>query len=345
MQSLKEFPNFTPQVLEYLAKKGYSRTESMLRKESAFQDAEGRPIISRAEDAGGDMYPRAYELISRWIETVLDIYKTELRRLLWPLFVYSFTTLAVDFYPKEAEKFYHDYNDRFEKEHQDDLRALSNIRLPEHVQSNHIAQLYRTNRYRITLTNSAYSLLTQYLEAKDLEGGSVVNQLLATHFNLVTVDRAAAGGDRSLARILSKSAEDDVPPEDEGIPGHNPGSANTDRNAPPVLTKLSLGPMSMEADMMEDVKAELEDHDAVHPPAAGRSSLVDEFEQRIKKEPIDDAPSRDAIPFPPSLARDVAMEVQRIKENRDRFKIEGRTGGVGPGVSVTMFTFHNTFDR
>ena len=33
------------------------------------------------------------------------------------------------------------------------------------------------------------------------------------------------------------------------------------------------------------------------------------------------------------------MEVQRIKENRDRFRIEGRSGGVGPGVSVTMFTF------
>lgn len=337
--------NIVPQVLEYLAKKGYSRTESMLRKESAFQDAEGRPIISRAEDAGGEMYPRAYELISRWIETVLDIYKIELRRLLWPLFVYSFTTLAVDFYPKETEKFYQDYKNRFEKEHPDDLRALSNIRLPEHVQSNHIAQLYRSNRYRVSLTNSAYSLLTQYLEAKDMEGGSVVNQLLATHFNLVTFDRAAAGGDRSITRLLSRRPEEDVPPEDEGIPGHNPGSANTDRNAPPVLTKLSLGPLSHDPDMMEDVKAELEDQDAANPPLHGRNSLVEEFEQRIKREPTDDAPSRDAIPFPPSLAVDVAMEVQRIKENRDRFKIEGRTGGVGPGVSVTMFTFHNTFDR
>lgn len=41
------------------------------------------------------------------------------------------------------------------------------------------------------------------------------------------------------------------------------------------------------------------------------------------------------------------MEVQKVKENRDRFKIDGRdgrTGGVGPGLSVTMFTFHNTFD-
>ena len=318
----------------------------MLRKESAFQDAEGRPIVQRAEDAGGDMYFRAYDLLSRWTDTVLDIYKYELKRLLWPIFVYSFTSLAADFYTKEAERFFQSYRERFEKEHQDDLRALSPIRLPEHVESNSIAQLYRTNRYRVTLTISAYSLLTQYLEARDLDGGSVINHLLANHFNLVTVDRAAAGGDRSLARILAKRTEDqDIPPEDEGIPGHNPGSANTDKNAPPVLTKLALGPMQMDSDLMEDVKAELEDHDASHPPAPGRGSLVEEFEQQIKREPTDDAPSRDAIPFPPSLARDVAMEVQRIKENRDRFKIEGRTGGVGPGVSVTMFTFHNTFDR
>ena len=36
------------------------------------------------------------------------------------------------------------------------------------------------------------------------------------------------------------------------------------------------------------------------------------------------------------------MEVTKIRENRDRLKIEARTGGIGPGVSVVMYTFHNT---
>ncbi|PSK54088.1 Transcription initiation factor TFIID subunit 5 [Elsinoe australis] len=333
------------QVLEYLGKKGYNRTEAMLRKESSRQDADGRPIASRAEESGGDMYISAFDLVLRWSETVLDIYKVELKRLLWPLFVYSFTNLAVDFYPKEAEKFFNTYKDRFEKEFEDDLRALSNIRLPEHVQNNETAKLYRGNKYRLTLSTAAFSLLIQYLESKDTEGGSVINTLLSNYFNIITVDRAVAGQERSLARILASRFEDrDVPAEDEGIPGHNPGSANTSKDAPPVLTKLNLAPMPMEQDLMEDVKAELEEQDASDPPAAGKNTLVEEFEKRIKQEPLDDAPSRDAIPYPPSLARDVAMEVQRIKENRDRFKIEGRTGGVGPGVSVTMFTFHNTYD-
>jgi transcription initiation factor TFIID subunit 5 len=39
------------------------------------------------------------------------------------------------------------------------------------------------------------------------------------------------------------------------------------------------------------------------------------------------------------------MEVQKIKENRDRLKIDSRTGGIGPGLSVVMYTFHNTSDN
>lgn len=334
------------QVLEYLAKKGYNRTEAMLRKESAHQDSEGRPLISRAEDAGGEMYERAYNLIFSWIEKSLDIYKGELGRLLWPIFVHSFLTLAVEHYPRQAQLFFKTYSERFQKEHPDDIRALQNISLPEHVQSNHVAQLYRNNLYRLTLSNSAYSTFIQFLESSDVEGGSVILQVVQTHLHVVSKDRIALGQERSLARIMAGHGENfEAPAEDEGIPGHNPGSANTDKNAPPVLTKLALAPMPMELDLMEDVKAELQDHDATHPPPPGRNTLLEEFEQRIKQEPNDDAPSRDGIPYPPSLARDVAMEVQRIKENRDRFKIEGRTDGVGPGVSVTMFTFHNTFDR
>ena len=48
------------QVIEYLSKKGYSRTEAMLRTESAYQDAEGRTIHTRLEDMGGRKYGSAF---------------------------------------------------------------------------------------------------------------------------------------------------------------------------------------------------------------------------------------------------------------------------------------------
>lgn len=48
------------QVIEYLSKKGYSRTEAMLRVESATQDADGRPPPARVEDTGGLKYGKAF---------------------------------------------------------------------------------------------------------------------------------------------------------------------------------------------------------------------------------------------------------------------------------------------
>lgn len=48
------------QVIEYLSKKGYNRTEAMLRVESAAQDAEGRPPPARVEDTGGLKYAKAF---------------------------------------------------------------------------------------------------------------------------------------------------------------------------------------------------------------------------------------------------------------------------------------------
>lgn len=334
------------QVLEYLSKKGYTKTEAMLRRESANHDQEGRPIISRAEDAGGEKYLRAFELLRTWIEDNLELYKPELRRLLWPVFVYSLLNLAAEFYTKDSDRFYRAYSEMFRQEHQDDLRVLQGVKLPEHLDASHVAKIYRNNKYRLTLSATAFNNLMQFLETKDPDGGAVIVLLLQTYMHIVTVDRAALGADRSLSAMLARGgADDDMPAEDEGIPGHNPGSANTDPNAPPVLAKLSLGPLPMDPDAMEDVRAELLEEDARNPPGPGQSSLVDVLDKQIKREPTEEAPPRDRVPLPPSLARDVAMEVQKIRENRDRFKIEGKTGGVGPGVSVVMYTFHNTFDR
>lgn len=46
-------------VIEYLSKKGYNRTEAMLRQESASQDVEGKPIETRVENSGGLKYGKA----------------------------------------------------------------------------------------------------------------------------------------------------------------------------------------------------------------------------------------------------------------------------------------------
>ncbi len=66
--------NYSWQVIEYLMKKGYARTEQVLRQESAQVDKDGRPMIERNE-YGNEKYIKAFELLSGWIDSNLDIYK------------------------------------------------------------------------------------------------------------------------------------------------------------------------------------------------------------------------------------------------------------------------------
>lgn len=263
----------------------------------------------------------------------------------WPVFVYSFLKLVTNYRPSESRAYFTAFKESFEAEWPDDLRALEPIALPEHVESNETAKLYLNNRYRLSMNEMAFNNLIIFLESKEKEGTRHMVQILTQNCRVITGQRSAEN-ESGLARLLNRAkAIEDFPAEDEGIPGHHPGSANADTKAGPhVLQRLQLGPLPMEPELMGDVRGELEEEDAKNPPPEGQSSLVQHFEQQIKREESEDAPTRAQIPLPASTARDVAMEVQKIKENRDRFKVEGRTGGVGPGVSVVMFTFHNTFD-
>jgi transcription initiation factor TFIID subunit 5 len=259
--------------------------------------------------------------------------------------VYSFLELVEAFYTKDSRVFFDTYRQIFENEHEDDLRRLRPLSLPEHLEDSQIVKIYHGAKYRVTLSQVAFFNLIHFLENKEREGGAVIISILQRRLNVVTVEHAA-DDQSSLTKLLDRARNgEDHPAEDEGIPGHNPGSANTDRNAgSTVLTKLKLGPLPMEPELLGDVRMELAEADAKNPPANGQISLSELFEHQIKREESEDAPSRSDVPLPPSLARDVAMEVQKVRENRDRFKIESKTGGVFPSVSVVMFTFHNTYD-
>jgi transcription initiation factor TFIID subunit 5 len=334
-------------VLEYLSKKGYVRTEAMLRKESEPQP-NSQTIAANSVEAGGAKYTKAFELLRKYIEDNLDLYRPELKKLLWPVFVYSFLDLVRDYFTKDAENYFAAYQGIFERDHEEDIKTLRQVRLPAHLQESRIAKLYLDNKYRITLTTMPFFNLIQFVEAKHYEGGSAILDITRDHLNIVTVDRTATV-EKSIAAILaSGQREDELPAEDEGIPGHAPGHPLTSRHDPDAdaaRIRLQLGTYPQEEDLQDDVRAALQDEDAKAAPRPGQPSLLDEFEQRIKREPTDDGPSRDIVPLPPSLARDVSMEVQKIAEYRDRYKMESRTGGVGPAVSVTMYTFHNTYDR
>jgi transcription initiation factor TFIID subunit 5 len=343
-----------------LLKRGFNRTEAVFRQESSKLGPDGRPMPSKMEDHGPKRFLKAFNLLKDWVDNNLDIYKVsfsrlagylpclhslqfELSKLLWPVFVYSWLQLIDQNYAEDAKILVRAVTPVFENVHADDLKAFSTITLPEHAKESALVKPYRDNKYRIPLNQYVAGNLFHFLEREAENGGTVIGYILQTYCLL---DSAVRGPIEpfSFEAIYRRAQNMDLDEIDsqEGIPGVFTGRGNKDLlNGEP----LTLGPLPMDGELREDVRAELEDEDQRNPPKDGKPSLVNEFDAKIKREDSADGPSRADLPLPPSRARDVVMEMQKVRENRDRFRIEGRTGGVGVPVSACMFTFHNTLGR
>ncbi|KIH87013.1 transcription initiation factor tfiid [Sporothrix brasiliensis 5110] len=227
---------------------------------------------------------------------------------------------------QESKLFLKDVWSDFENTHADDLRAFETIQLPIHVTENPTTKIYRGNKYRIPLNQHVSGQLFGFLERQEDAGGSVITLLLQTYCQ---VDSTARGPIEpySFEAIARRAQNADLDEADvrEGIPGVFTGVSN--RDILDTHAALKLGPLPMELELRDDVRAELEEQDQRQPPAAGVPSLVSEFDAKIKQEEGADGPSRTDLPLPPSRARDVVIEMQKIRETRDRFQIEDRTGG------------------
>ncbi|KAI1099810.1 WD40 repeat-like protein [Jackrogersella minutella] len=335
-------------VTDYLLKKGYRRTEEIFRQEVKDVDENGKPK-ENGEASGSSKYLpagnylKAFKHFELWVDRGIDVYKFELSKFLWPLFIYSYLRLVSQGSYAHAQELMEQLRNRFEKSHPDEIKTLATVTLSQHVREDTVAKAYLNNQYLIPISKSLTGTLFHFLE-RDLEqGGAVVLDILQQHCVIDAVDRGPIEP-FSFEAIFRRAQQKELDEVDiqEGIPGISSRSGLANRNLLDHEAALKLGPLQMDPDLRNDVVTELGEEDARNPPGEGFQTLVDEFNAMnpIKRE-VGDSPQRTDIPYPPSRARDVVMEMQKVRENRDRFRIEGRTGGVGPGVSVCMWTVHN----
>ncbi|KAI0847211.1 transcription initiation factor TFIID subunit 5 [Daldinia vernicosa] len=340
--------NLNQIVTDYLIKKGYNRTEEIFRQEVKDINENGKPrdnvdAVAPNKFLPAGKYLGAFKHFARWVDNGVDLYKFELGKILWPLFIYSYLRLVSQASYTHAQELLEQIRSRFEKTHPDELKSLSTITLSIHVRENAFAKAYLENQYVIPISKSLTGHLFHFLE-RDLEQcGAVILDIIQQHCRVDSVDRGPIEP-FSFEAIYRRARHQELDEVDiqEGIPGVSSRSGLANRNILDNTAALKLGPLPIDPELRGDVVAELEEEDKLRPPREGFPTLVEEFNAMhpIKRE-SGDSPQRTDIPYPPSRARDVVMEMQKVRENRDRFRIEGRTGGVGPGVSVCMFTFHN----
>lgn len=317
-------------VIDYLNKKGYTRTEAVLRLEANRNTAgsSGEKGSAAWLDGTPKAYLHAYSMLRDWTEASLDIYRPELRKVLYPIFVHSFLDLVNKGHTIAAKEFYDAVKDDHAVLHGYDIRNLAGVSLPSHLEDNAMTGLYRKNKYRIALSRTTYDLLLNFMFENEAEGGAILMRLLNQYVEV----QAIPGRPGQVAAIA------------EGIKGHNVSQLDEFNSQ-----NVKLGQMPLDKDMQIDVEMQLQDEEAqlADGPSSSqiapamRSSLVEEF-KAIKKESAEEHPSRDQIPFPPYKGVDITTEVENVKDARKRLHL-GPTPAALP--SVCMYTFHNTHDN
>ncbi|EPY49888.1 SAGA complex subunit/TATA-binding protein associated factor/transcription factor TFIID complex subunit Taf5 [Schizosaccharomyces cryophilus OY26] len=309
-------------VLDYLAKKGYARTEAMLRLEASDSGISVEEKLKNIRETP-DAYAHTYTLLRDWVDSSLELYKSELRRILFPIFVHSFLDLlSLDRYDT-AKQFY----DMFMKDHEDlhswDVKCLKSLSLPSHVDEDLVAQQYRKNKYQLNFSRITFDLLLHFLFENISNGGTVIIQLINRH-----VDIHIVPGRPSL------SASYGILNEQEGITGQL-----LDRGEG-QLQPVRLSHMPMDKEMEKIVEMDLEEEDMMHMDPETKQSTSNLLGEFRKNHPPnqEDAPSRDYIPLPPHKGADITSEVEAVKDWSKRLHLGPRASL----PSVCMYTFHDT---
>lgn len=374
-------------VLEYLNKKGYHRSESMLRLESSNTPTpavglpnpstsslaspqeisrdkgqmtkserelrelrERQAIIERELRESKDresrlaeekqlrnlkeleekkkiendpnIYYRAYSMLRNWVETSLDLYKPELSRISYPIFVHCFLELISKGFTAHAKAFLDKFKDDHVLLHGLEITKLAGLSLPEHLRENKLAQAYRNNRYRIIVSKTTINVLLYFLHENEAVGGAVliriINQYLNPVISTTRPDKIVQAGGAN---------------PDEGITGYNTEATEIDKfNEQPV----KLGKLPIEPEVQKEIEAELKVKDETTEPVNG-VTLTEEFQKMTA--PDDDSPARESLPLPLKDASDIKRQILAVEDSRSKIKLDNIQASA---PSVCMYTFHNT---
>ncbi|EPY53960.1 transcription factor TFIID complex subunit Taf5-like protein [Schizosaccharomyces cryophilus OY26] len=329
-------------VLDYLYRKGYSRTEAMLRLEISSVGA----IPEEQQDwhvGAPETYIQVYILLRDWIDGTLDLYKPKLQKTLYPVFVHSY----LDLLQKKEKEMAAFFFDSFRGEHEvlrgHDIRLLDELKTSSDADESEISQLYRKNKYRINLTKATFDLLVQFLFDNEANGSGIIIRLLNQYIDIKILYAKANEplkiDDQTMLELNADQKNIDVAEQPEGIPGHSEQLFDYNKQ------KIYLGKRKIPVDVLPDFKAVLEERDkglqekpflgATHPSLTLEELF--EKEQRSIGENIDDLPPD--IPLPSLRMKDIEAYVASLDNRRNALHL----GRDGTPPSVFMYTMHNTY--
>ncbi|KAL8153319.1 hypothetical protein V2J09_011079 [Rumex salicifolius] len=164
-------------VLAYLKKKGFKQTELSFHEEQQNQQPKNSSFNSQTdpdvaklilsfssdlENISAKIHD-GYSKLRSWTHSSLDLYKHELLRVLYPVFVHCFMNLIAKGHLQEAHTFFITFREDHEAMHLRDLQKLEGVLSPSHLEEMEFAHSLRQSKVNIKICQYSYDLLLQYL--------------------------------------------------------------------------------------------------------------------------------------------------------------------------------------
>ncbi|KAL0718198.1 hypothetical protein Bca4012_067520 [Brassica carinata] len=166
-------------VMGYLKKKGFSSTAIQLQEAlhhnnnnggtfnstDYHNDPELTKLIRSFSQSENDptRYREGYSKLRSWAYNSLDLYKHELLRVMYPVFIHCYMDLVGKGHTQEARAFFNSFRKDHEMIHLRDLQKLEGVLVPSHLEEMEFARSLRQSKVNIKICQYSYDLLLQYL--------------------------------------------------------------------------------------------------------------------------------------------------------------------------------------
>ncbi|GMM46919.1 chromatin modification protein [Pichia kluyveri] len=416
-QQPQELPfNLNRLVQEYLTRKGYHQTESTLRIESTkipgsqninltnsntnynkpstatsersnlqfqLQKFKNNQNISlqRQFDEDPNIYARSYLLYRTWCDNSLEMYKYELKKFLYPFFIYSYLALI----ERNETKIAHDFLLKFKSDHifnhNEEFKNLLKINLQSHLNENKFAKIFLSNKYKLNISNTSLNLILGFINENQAIGGGILIRFLNNNFEINTqIEVTTSSNDENS---LSLNNLEGIPEIYELINLSNDKDETTDNQFKSSKSSfisnkekpLKLGPYPQDEEFTKELEAELKHRDENakndnnnnnnnnnnntnnENDDTPKKTLMEEYNENFKIDPKNDnSPAKNTLPLPQKTVYDLKRAIQEIHDSRSKIKLSSASYShlnadpnnrkvyiSQPSLpSVCMYTFQNT---
>ncbi|KAJ8501632.1 hypothetical protein ONZ45_g12073 [Pleurotus djamor] len=270
--------------------------------------------------------------LESWVDGSLDMYRPELRPILFPIFCHFYLDLIQHGFKEAALKFKDTFAPSISSVHYTTLHHLTTLQLPVHVQNDDLAQRFRNEKYVVRMSRSGFNLLVGWLtegmggEALGVGAGfsgesgkrgrAAVMRVVNNHlrFDVTTA---------SSASILPTSWEENTGLLSSLTPQTSGSSTTiTDHQAFNASTgDLKLGPPPIAPELRNEAERVLQEQ------AMMERDPTNQFDLNYGRPPLYQgmvAPTEaDLLPHPPNFRTiDVEREVERVHDARKRIRLE-----------------------